>query len=427
MWSVTLTSKKHCVWRRLKRGPLSMTLTNLLRLPFRYKPWRAAHLRLMLDDLGALRNEAASDHLPHMNAALDWLCHAQDIRQGLADAGSVSAGWSFEDAWLPGYPETTGYIIETFFAAARVTGRTDLHQRALRMLDWELSLQSSEGAFPGHYGEPGSHPVIFNQGQILHGLIAGYTQAGRQDCLAAAIRAGEWLVRQQDPDGCFRRHEHNNVPHVYNTRGIWPLASLGQLTGREDFTAAARRNLDWALRQQTECGWYRHNAFVPAQDPFTHTIAYAIRGFLESAIILGDRRYLASAEKAAQALLTRQRADGWLAGTYADGWVPTARYACLTGLAQMALCWLRLAHITSKPVYRAAAAKAIGYVKRTQRLHHQDPAIRGAIAGSFPIWGGYSRFEYPNWAAKFFVDALIMSETNEVIPPVPSNAVGLSG
>jgi len=25
-----------------------------------------------------------------------------------------------------------------------------------------------------------------------------------------------------------------------------------------------------------------------------------------------------------------------------------------------------------------------------------------------PIWGGYSRFEYPNWAPKFFADALIL-------------------
>ena len=33
-------------------------------------------------------------------------------------------------------------------------------------------------------------------------------------------------------------------------------------------------------------------------------------------------------------------------------------------------------------------------------------AVRGAIAGSHPIWGRYSRFEFPNWAAKFFVDAV---------------------
>lgn len=403
-----------------------MMLSSLLRLPFRYKPWRPVHLRLMLDDLGTLRNEAASDYLPHLNAALEWLCHAQDVRNGRADEGSVSAGWSFEDGWLPGYPETTGYIIETFLAASRVTGRRELHQRALKMLDWELGLQSQDGAFPGHFGEPGSRPVIFNQGQILHGLIAGFTQAGRQDCLPSAIRAGEWLVRQQDGDGCFRRHEHNDVPHVYNTRAIWPLASLGRIAGREDFIAAARRNLDWALRQQTDCGWYRHNAFVPARDPFTHTIAYAIRGFLESAAILGDQRYLASAEKAAQALIARQGADGSLAGTYTDGWVATARYVCVTGVAQMALCWLRLAQLTAKPLYRTAATRAIGYVKRTQRLAHRDPMIRGAIAGSVPIWGDYSRFEYPNWAAKFFVDALLMSETNEVIPPMPSNAVALS-
>ncbi len=37
--------------------------------------------------------------------------------------GGVAAGWSFEDGWLPSYPETTGYIIETFLAAsALLTG-----------------------------------------------------------------------------------------------------------------------------------------------------------------------------------------------------------------------------------------------------------------------------------------------------------------
>jgi hypothetical protein len=52
--------------------------------------------------------------------------------------------------------------------------------------------------------------------------------------------------------------------------------------------------------------------------------------------------------------------------------------------------------------------------------------VRGAIPGSAPIWGAYSRFEFPNWAAKFFADALIMDMANVAIPPVPAAAKGLA-
>jgi hypothetical protein len=403
-----------------------MKLSSLIELPLRYKPWKERHLRLVMQDLAGAARQSEHDHRTHLRAAIDWLCRAQDVRDDQPDAGGVAAGWSFEDGWLPGYPETTGYIIETFIAAAEYLGRPELIQRAQRMIDWELSLQAADGAFPGHFGEAGSHPVIFNQGQILHGLVAGYASLKRQDCLEAGVRAGRWLVAQQDDDGCYRKFEHNGVPHVYNTRAIWALAAMGVVADEADFVAAARRNLDWALTQQTASGWFATNAFVPGRDPFTHTIAYAIRGFIEVAVLLGEERYLDAAGKAARGLLAKQRADGWLAGTYGDGWAPTAGYACVTGVAQMALCWLRLAQITGDKGFREAAWKAIGYVKRTQRLEDDDAVVRGAIPGSAPIWGAYSRFEFPNWAAKFFADALMMDMANVAVPPVPAGARGLS-
>jgi hypothetical protein len=34
--------------------------------------------------------------------------------------------------------------------------------------------------------------------------------------------------------------------------------------------------------------------------------------------------------------------------------------------------------------------------------------IKGAVKGSFPIDGGYRRYEYPNWAAKFLADSLLL-------------------
>ncbi|RFC39552.1 MAG: Squalene-hopene cyclase C-terminal domain-containing protein [Candidatus Nitrotoga sp. CP45] len=403
-----------------------MSLTNLLALPFRYRPWRPRHMRLILNDITAPA-QPELDHTTHLAGVIDWLCRAQDIRDGQPDAGGVSAGWSFEDGWLPSYPETTGYIIETFLAANKVLERPDLEKRARRMIDWELSIQQNDGAFPGHFGEAGSRPVIFNTGQIMHGMLAGYLQLGRQECLAAAVKAGLWLIRQQDADGCWHRFEHNDVPHVYNTRGTWALAATGLIANEPELTQAARRNLDWALTQQTTSGWFCTNAFTPDKAPFTHTIAYAIRGFLESGILLEDERYLSAALAAARGMARVQRADGWLAGTYTDNWIPCANYSCLTGVAQMSLNWTRLAQDGNAPEFRENARRAIGYVKRAQRLDDADEVARGGIAGSSPIWGDYSRFEYPNWAAKFFADALMMDMHDCVIPPVATRIAKTGG
>ncbi|HEU4691718.1 MAG TPA: prenyltransferase/squalene oxidase repeat-containing protein [Vicinamibacterales bacterium] len=392
---------------------------DLLTLPLRYKPWKRRHAALIFRDLLRSGAEPEKDHARHLAVAIDWLCLAQDQRSGTVDDGGVAAGWSFEDGWLPCYPETTGYIIETFLAAAKVLARPELVERARRMIDWELSLQQPDGAFPGHFGERGSHPVIFNTGQIMHGMVAGYVQLGRNECLEAAVKAGHWLADNQDEDGCWRGYEHNDVPHTYNTRATWALAATALLSGDGRLRLAAVRNLDWALTQQTESGWFATNSFTPSQLPFTHTIAYAIRGLLESGVLIRDDRYVESALKAGRGIASAQRRDGWLAGTYADGWRAGARYCCLTGVAQMAINWLRLSQVCGVQALQVSARSGIAFLKSQQHLTDADPVIRGAIAGSLPIWGAYSRFEFPNWAAKFFADALMIDMTGAPVPPIP--------
>jgi hypothetical protein len=54
------------------------------------------------------------------------------------------------------------------------------------------------------------------------------------------------------------------------------------------------------------------------------------------------------------------------------------------------------------------ALSIINHLKSTQSLNDRDPDIRGAISGSLPIWGGYGSFAFPNWAGKFFADALML-------------------
>jgi hypothetical protein len=66
--------------------------------------------------------------------------------------------------------------------------------------------------------------------------------------------------------------------------------------------------------------------------------------------------------------------------------------------------------MTGNQSYRDAAFKANSYVRRTLKLDG-PPATRGAVKGSFPVSGGYCTYEYPNWAAKFFIDSNLLEQT----------------
>jgi len=395
---------------------MANNFTRLIELPFRYKPWRPAHIAIVFDDFTGLSKQPVQDDVIHLKATIDWLCRAQDQRLGQKDQGGISAGWSFEDGWLPCYPETSGYIIETFLAAGKILNNPELKIRAEQIIDWELSIQNIDGSFPGHFGETGSKPVIFNTGQIMHGMIASYLNFQRNECLEAAVNAGKWMLLQQDDDGCWRRSVHNDTPHTYNTRSAWALLRTGLIANETDLVDAAIKNIRWALTQQTTSGWFKTNAFKENGLPFTHNIAYAIRGILESGLLLDNEEMINAAIKAASAQAKQQREDGWLSGTYADNWIAQANYCCLTGLAQMSIIWLRLQRSQGIKEMHHPAERGISYVKSNHRITGKKDYQDGAVAGSAPIWGRYSMFEYPNWAAKFFADALMLKMAHINIP-----------
>ncbi len=395
---------------------MANNFTRLIELPFRYKPWRPAHIAIVFDDLTGLSKQPVHTDEIHLKATIDWLCRAQDQRLGQKDQGGISAGWSFEDGWLPCYPETSGYIIETFLAAGKILNNPELISRAEKIVDWELSIQNPDGSFPGHFGETTSKPVIFNTGQIMHGMIAGYLTFKRNECLEAAVNAGKWMLSQQDDDGCWRRSVHNDTPHTYNTRSAWALLRTGLIANEKDLVAAAIKNIRWALTQQTASGWFKTNGFKENGLPFTHNIAYAIRGILESGLLLDNEEIINSAIKAATGQAAQQKEDGWLSGVYSDNWNPQANYCCLTGLAQMSIIWQRLLQSQDIKEMEQHAERGINFIKTNHRLTGKKDPQDGAVAGSAPIWGRYSLFEYPNWAAKFFADALMLKMAHINIP-----------
>jgi uncharacterized protein YyaL (SSP411 family) len=177
----------------------------------------------------------------------------------------------------------------------------------------------------------------------------------------------------------------------------------------------ARRNLDWALTQQHSNGWLANNCFFDNAQPYTHTIAYAMRGFLESAGLLDDRRYLRAAEAIFRGIEPSIQSSGFLAGRFDRNWQATVPYCCLTGNAQLALNGFRLYQLTGNANYRESAERLLSYVIHTQDSQTADRNIKGGIAGSWPIDGEYHPMQYPNWAAKFTADAIMKATESRLL------------
>jgi len=186
---------------------------------------------------------------------------------------------------------------------------------------------------------------------------------------------------------------------------------LGLRTGETRIVDAGRRNLDWALRQQDPSGWFRDCSFGSGEDPFLHTIAYATQGLLEAGLRLEESAWVSAALTACRMVLDRMGPEGFVPGTFDRAWRPTARYSCLTGNAQMAVQWLRLSQVTGDRSWADGARLALRFLKTLHDCRTSNATVRGAVKGSHPIWGRYLFGSFPNWAAKFFADALLLDET----------------
>ena len=353
---------------------------------------------LLLDDLRRRTPLSASPE-ERLLAAEAWLCRAQDAS---ADGG-VSYGYTLRGGWAPPYPETSGYIATTFLRLARRRDAT-YEARALRILRWLLAMQNPDGSFANPRYGPGG--IVFDTGQVLFGLIRGHQATGDPDLLAAARRAAGWLTRIADGDLRWTRNEHLGTPHVYNTRTAWALLLMNELEFAPERDAVARSNLDWALREQQPSGFFDHCAFKRGRSPFTHTIAYTARGLLESGLLLDEGRYVDSARRCADATLLHLRKDGHLPSMITTDGAPAAASCCLTGNCQFAIVWARLHSCLGGNDYLTGMFRALDHVMATQDLEARNLGLRGGIKGSQPVWGRYAPMSLPNWATKFFVDAM---------------------
>ena len=375
--------------------------------------WRPSHAAFMRDQFfhRARNSEQGYSDRDHLVAAAQWLARAQDV----TGDGGVSGRYNLKSGWSSSYPETTGYIIPTFIALSEGVDPS-YHKRAADCVRFLLSIQLSDGAFPGgELHENRTRPSVFNTAQILHGLVAWHAATGDIDAAEAASRAANWLVAQQDSDGCWRKHIYNTITAYSAHASCW-LAEAGKHFGITDWTSAAERHLDWVLTNvDEETGWIDKVGFSADDHEkrrgVTHTIAYTIWGVLHLSETLGREDGIAVARRAAEAVARRLELSGRLPGVLDQRWrAANPAYSCLTGNAQMALIWFRLGMRDGDLRLVNAALKALDQVKASQPMDNSDPGIRGGIPGSAPTWGDYLYMAMPNWSAKYFIDAMMAKQ-----------------
>lgn len=342
-----------------------------------------------------------------LRAVIDHLCRCQDHG---TDAGFGS--YHLVHGHGPSYPETTGYIIPTFLTAAEVLDMPTLGHRALQAADWLLSIQRADGGWQGGRVGEERASVVFNTAQVLRGMLAAHAFSGHRAYLDAAVRAGDWMVRVQERDGSWAHHNFLGSSRVYDSYVDAPLLHLHALTGTSAYREAARLNLEWVLGRQASNGWFADadNTIKHNDRPITHTIAYTLDGLLECHAFTQDDRYLKAAERAALVLRDRFLEHGTLNGRYDARW-RGSESTITTGCAQLAIVWSRLQAITHEPDYDSAAKRMVDLLKQVQHTSSSGPsAAQGGVTGSFPLWGRYEKFAYPNWAQKYLADALLCRE-----------------
>ncbi len=334
---------------------------------------------------------------------LHWLLAGIRANHG---AGS-SAWYHVFKGWAPPYPETTGYIIPTLLAYHEHTGEAELLQAAATCAGWLLEIQNEDGSFPAGLGGKGE-PIVFDTAMILFGLTAIYHKTGNPAFPGAIQRTVSWVLAQLNPDGGWTRHAF--VPGyepAYYTMVVWAMLYSNQVAKHpgleQEMAKTLHRYAGWINPDSTVQNW----AFRPGEQAFTHTIAYTWQGFLECALVLNDAFLLEKCAVAGRKLMELYKKHGRLAGRYNERWQGDYSFKCLTGQAQLAFFLGRLSGITGEKEFRNTALQLLADLEKHVATL-PIPGIKGGVAGSAPVWGPYQRFRYPNWAAKFYLDAALL-------------------
>jgi len=335
---------------------------------------------------------------------------AQWIGFSERSGGGSSAQYTPIIGWSKSYPETTGYLIPTLLNVAKKTGDKSHTARAYRFGKWLLSIQNTNGSWNGgQHPSRAPSPSIFNTGQILKGLVALFRDSGDSIWLDAAERGVKWLVDGLGPDFLWKGGDYlSNTTPSYYAHVFWPILEVYSLRPSAKILLPVSKGVKTIAERRLQNGVISGWSFDNVSPAFTHTIAYTIRGLQECGRILDDPYLFNCVNEALDVLMRRSELRGGaLPGSFNENWQVGGDFVCLTGNLQIAKCLLIREKKSPDLRFVNAAARMIDYVCKKQSLHSPVQGLRGGIPGSSPFYATYMSMRYPNWAAKYFCDAIM--------------------
>lgn len=331
-------------------------------------------------------------------AGLGWLMRSIDATGGQGSS-HIFSRWRYPPTgWHLGYPETTGYIIETLLDYETDFPQLPLSEYAMKSADWLLTQQLDNGAFPALLA--GSYkPSLFNSGMIVFGLLHVENVAPDLNRKSALDKLRSWLHS-------IPEDQIISVESSYFSRALWAYFLLA--IDHADFALQDKiKSLAQTIyKRKNKHSAIDHWGFDRKHTAYTHTIAYTLRGFLELGILLNEMNYVALVTDAMDKLRLDRKKRHRLAGSYDGSWQGDYSYRCVTGHAQLSIISFRLFQWTDDSKWLDFGRCLFEDIISDQKLKPIDSQLHGAVPGSKPIWGTYMRGKYPNWSVKFYLDAL---------------------
>ncbi|MFW6046786.1 MAG: D-glucuronyl C5-epimerase family protein [Candidatus Woesearchaeota archaeon] len=288
-----------------------------------------------------------------------------------------------------------------------------LENYAIRMAEWLIEIQMKDGAFPGglYYNYKKGEKSIFNTAQIMLGLIEAWQRTNEKKYIDSAYKAMKWLSSEQEKDGSWIRYNYNeNFFPSYYTRVAWPMLQTAIITEDKNSKMSAIKTLDLINNRVKKNSFIQNSGFSPNSYAFLHTIAYTIRGFLESYLLINKEEYFNTAFNLAYKFMRKYELRKRLAGAYYENFEEINWYRCLTGEAQISIIWFKIFALTNDVRFVSAASKLLDDTSAQQPLKNTLFLKAGGLKGSQPYYGRYIAFRQPNWATKFYIDALLLED-----------------
>jgi malonyl-CoA O-methyltransferase len=298
-------------------------------------------------------------------------CAVRWVKNNQVPGGGIAVHHRTTDATQ----EVTGYLIPTLMDV----GEQEL---AIALARWESGVQRDDGSLAA----PDGVPYTFDTAQVARGFLAVLDHVPALE--PNLRRACDYVAGQIGSDGrvnsasldMWKLTDGSVLTDYCNLYVLPPLIEAGERLGEPRYIEAARRAVEY-FRRKSDLVTFKREAAT-----FTHMFGYMMEALVDLGELDLAERGLAQAEAI-------QRPDGSIPA------YPGATWICSTGMAQLAIAWLKLGR-------REPAVKAVRYLERLQHLS-------GGFFGSYGRGAIYFTREEISWAVKFFIDAELLSARDD--------------